>query len=243
MRLNIPENTSKNTHNIVDSLLVEEKDIDPVLDIPAGAGAFTQRLLKNNIEVHSADIENILEVENDNFEIANMNATLPYEDAYFTNVVCIDGIEHLENPFTFIRECKRVIKPEGKLIISTPNINSLRSRWRWFWTSHHNKNKSPLNENKPSPLHHINMLSYQKLRYILHTNGFQIEKVKTNRIKLISWIYLPFVPLSWILTKLVFQKEEKDIQQQINNKTIISYLFSSSLLFGETMIVKAKCVK
>lgn len=174
--MNIPENTSKNTHNVVASLLAEERS-SRVLDIPSGAGAFTKRLLDQKVEVHSADIENILQVENPNFRMADMNQRLPYDDGFFDAVVCIDGIEHLERPFDFIREAFRVTRSGGSIILSTPNINSLRSRWRWFWTGHHNKCKVPLNEGRPGPLHHINMMSYQRLRYILHTSGFRIARV------------------------------------------------------------------
>lgn len=240
MSVKIPENTSKNTHNVVAQILLEEKDLDNVLDIPSGSGSFTQRLLEKDINVHSGDIENIMMVENKNFNVADMNHTLPYADNFFSAVVCIDGIEHLERPFDFIRECYRITKPGGRIIISTPNINALRSRWRWFWTSHHNKCKTPLNENKPTPLHHINMMSYQRMRYILHTSGFKINKVTTNRVKGISWLYMIFAPFSWLATKFVFGKEEKDPQQKEVNKEIVSDLFGKSLLFGETMILSAR---
>jgi len=239
MNLNIPENTSKNTHNVVESLLLEENPKE-TLDIPSGAGAFTKRLLDKSLVVFSADIENILMIENEHFIQTDMNKELPFRDEKFDAIVCIDGIEHLENPFFFVRETCRILQSEGTLIISTPNINSIRSRWRWLWTSHHNKCKSPLNEHKPSYLHHINMMSYQRLRYILNTSGFKIEKVKTNRIKAISWIYAPLVPLAQLVTKFVYNKEEKDEKQRISNKAIIADLFKSSLLFGETMIIKAR---
>lgn len=235
----IPENTSKNTHNVVASMLEAEKP-GKVLDIPSGAGAFTKRLIDMRIEVHSADIENIMHVQNPHFRNADMNERLPYEDHFFDSVVCIDGIEHLENPFYFIREAGRVVKIDGSIIISTPNINSIRSRWRWFWTSHHNKNKIPLRELMPGPLHHINMMSYQRLRYILHTNGFSITDVRTNRVKTISWIYSLFVPFAWLFTKYVYYREENDPDQSRLNKQIADHLFSKALLFGETMIVKAK---
>jgi SAM-dependent methyltransferase len=236
----IPENTSKNTHDVVAHLLLEEDIGDRILDIPSGAGAFTKRMMDLNKDVYPADIENILEVENSNFCTANMNDHLPYEDSFFDAVICIDGIEHLERPFDFIQECYRVLKPAGILIISTPNINSIRSRWRWFWTSHHNKCKSPLNEYDPGPLHHINMMSYQRLRYILHTRGFAIKVIATNRIKWISCIYILFVPFSFLFTKFVYNKEEKDLRQRKANQDILKDLFKRPLLFGETMIIKAR---
>lgn len=236
--MHIPENTSKNTHNVVADLLPKQ-NLQKVLDIPSGAGAFTQRLIKNKIEVHSADIENLMQVSNAHFRRADMNQDLPYPDGFFDAVVCIDGIEHLERPFDFIRESCRILKTGGSLIISTPNINSLRSRWRWFWTSHHNKNKVPLNENKPSFLHHINMMSYQRLRYMLHSSGFQVDVVTTNRVKAISWLYAVFIPVSYLFTKFVYNKEEKDPVQRNVNREIVKHLFGSALLFGETMIVRA----
>ncbi len=76
MNHNIPENTSKNTHNIVGKLVLNIPKCKRVLDIPSGAGAFTQRMQEHGIEVHSADIENILMVNNPNFRIADMNQAI-----------------------------------------------------------------------------------------------------------------------------------------------------------------------
>ena len=216
----IPENTSKNTHNTVASLILEDSDCHRVLDIPSGAGAFTQRMLQKNKEVYSADIENILMVENPHFHQADMNHRLPFEDDFFCANACIDGIEHLERPFDFVRECHRVLKTGGSLTISTPNISALRSRWRWMLTGHHNKCKTPLDETNPTPLHHINMFSYHRLRYVLHSNGFQIDTVTTNRIKGVSYAYLPWVPLSYIKTMAVYNKEEKDEGQRLRNQEV-----------------------
>lgn len=243
MNHSIPENTSRNTHHVVAQLLMEDKSCKKVLDIPSGAGAFTKRLLQNSIEVHSADIENIMMVENRNFRQADMNKTLPYADNTFCAVVCIDGIEHIERPFDFIRECHRVLRNGGNLIISTPNIHALRSRWRWFLTGHHNKGKVPLDEVNVTPLHHINMLSFTEIRYLLHANGFEIVKSTTNRIKPISYLYFPIVPLAYLATWAVYNNEEKNPDQRKRNKHILKSAFSKSLLFGETMIVKAECVK
>lgn len=241
--MRIPENTSKNTHNVVGKLVTETPACKRVLDIPSGAGAFTDRMQKKGIEVHSADIENILMVENIHFQMADMNKRLPYEDNFFCSVACIDGIEHLERPFDFIRECHRVLRRDGTLIISTPNITALRSRWRWMLTGHHNKCKTPLDETNPTPLHHINMFSFPRLRYILHSNGFEIDTITTNRIKSISYTYLPWIPFSYLKTKAVYKKEEKEKEQRARNQKILSQMFSKPLLFGETMIIRAVCKK
>ncbi len=238
--LQIPENTSRNTHRKVAELVLEDSDSIKILDIPCGAGAFSYRLLNQDKEVTSADIENLLMFSHERFYIADMNQPLPFVDEEFDAVVCIDGIEHIENPFAFIRECNRILKKDGKLVLSTPNIASMRSRWRWFLTGHHNKCKTPLNENKPSPLHHIHMMAFPKVRYILHTSGFKIVRITANRIKLASWLYIIFYPFSFLKTWLVYNKEEKDSQQRNVNREIMKSMFSAPVYFGETIIIKAK---
>ena len=57
----------------------------------------------------------------DDFISANLNNGLPLRDNSFDTITAGETIEHLENPAFFLRECKRVLKPKGKLIITTPN--------------------------------------------------------------------------------------------------------------------------
>jgi 2-polyprenyl-3-methyl-5-hydroxy-6-metoxy-1,4-benzoquinol methylase len=130
-QLVIAENTSKNTHNVVAELLGEVAN-RKVLDLPCGEGAFSKRMFESGADVFSADFLNIIKIPHAQFSSVDMNARLPYADAMFDAVVCIDGIEHIEKPFDFIRECRRIIRKGGVLIISTPNLSALRSRWRYL---------------------------------------------------------------------------------------------------------------
>jgi len=118
-------------------------------------------------------------------------------------------------------------------------VFSAPEEWRWLWTGFHNKNKTPLDETAPNPLHHINMISFPELRYILHSNNFKILKIATNRIKAISWLYCLLLPFSYIITLMVFLREEKQKSQRRRNYQILKQMFSIPLMFGETMIVKA----
>lgn len=241
----IPENTARNTHATVFSLLQEEPDAGRVLDTPSGAGAFTLRLLEAGKEAWAGDIERNLEpaAQAARFAPLDLNDRLPFDDGFFDAVVSIDGIEHLERPFDFVREVARVTRPGGTFLVSTPNITSLRSRWRFFWTGHHNKGKVPLNEAQASALHHIGLLTFAELRYMLHSCGFRIERVTTNRVKAVSWAYAIFAPIAWAVTARVFRKEEKDPAQRERNREILRQVHGRALLFGETMIVKARRVE
>src|SRR5450755_844922 len=51
----------------------------------------------------------------------------PYPDAHFSTVLCCELIEHLtEDPMHLMSEINRIVKPGGHLVLTTPNIGSLR---------------------------------------------------------------------------------------------------------------------
>ena len=239
------ENAAKNTHQTVEKILLSDSSFDlssrRVLDVPCGEGAFTARLMKHGMPVVPGDIVDIFKVpENSDLTLFDMDQPFPFDDEYFTDIVCIDGIEHIERQFNFVRECNRTLKMNGTFIVSTPNISSARSRWRYFLTGHHNYCKNPLDEKNISPLQHRNMISFPELRYQLHTNGFRIESVKTNRVKPISWVYAWFYPISYIVTRAVYMREEKDAGQQERNREITKTMFSPAVFFGDLLIITAR---
>lgn len=233
-------NAAKNTHNVVLKELLARVSGGTVLDAPSGGGLLANRMTEAGLEVIALDIEPSDASAQFEYRYADLNATLPVADAAVDYIVSVEGIEHLERPFEFVRECRRVLRDHGLLIMTTPNISSLRSRWRWFLTGFHNKCKYALDETDPNPLHHINMLSYHKLRYMLHTNGFRIQKVTTNRIKPVSWVYLPLVPLVFLVSLLIIAAaNEREMNQRIS-LDILGEMLKPALLFGELMIVIAE---
>ncbi|MDX1983266.1 MAG: glycosyltransferase [Bryobacteraceae bacterium] len=52
----------------------------------------------------------------------------PYEDESFSTVLCCELIEHLaEDPMFLMGEVNRILKPGGHLVLTTPNIGSVRA--------------------------------------------------------------------------------------------------------------------
>ncbi|MBI3304622.1 MAG: class I SAM-dependent methyltransferase, partial [Deltaproteobacteria bacterium] len=62
---------------------------------------------------------------------------LPYNDASSDLVLLVEVIEHLENHRIALGELARVLKPGGVLILTTPNIMRLNSRFHFFWSGYH----------------------------------------------------------------------------------------------------------
>jgi SAM-dependent methyltransferase len=56
---------------------------------------------------------------------------LDFENNSFETIVSFQVIEHIENDQLFLQEIHRMLKPGGKAIISTPNINHTLSRNPW----------------------------------------------------------------------------------------------------------------
>jgi SAM-dependent methyltransferase len=171
---------------------------------------------------------------------ADLSERLPYEDASFEFLSCLEGIEHLEDQFAFIRECWRVLRPGGRLLLSTPNILGLASRWRFFWTGFFPLATKPMNEHRKAPIHdHIHLITYYGLRYILRTTGFTITGVTTDRIRKYGLLHSWAIPLVWVATRLAFRRET-DPRQAQSNVEIGAHMLSRDLLLGRTLMVLAQ---
>ena len=53
---------------------------------------------------------------------------LPFQDNYFDLVLLSEVIEHLVNPDNALKEAHRVLKSNGILIVTTPNLSSWMNR-------------------------------------------------------------------------------------------------------------------
>jgi 2-polyprenyl-3-methyl-5-hydroxy-6-metoxy-1,4-benzoquinol methylase len=233
-------NAAKKAHDVVLRELLARCSGGRVIDAPCGGGHLARRLSAAGLDVTGLDIDPPPPPVEFSFERADLSGALPLADATVDAFVSVEGIEHLERPFDFVRECRRVMRDDGLLVITTPNVSSLRSRWRWLLTGFHHKCKYALDENDPKPMHHVNMLSYPELRYILHSNGFRTETVTTNRIKPISWLYLPLVPIVYLVSKLVIASARpSEIVRPISNE-VLREMTRPALLFGELMIFVAR---
>jgi SAM-dependent methyltransferase len=107
----------------------------------------------------------------------DLNARLPFRDGSFDGVVAIEGIEHLEDPYHLAREFSRVLRPDGLLILSTPNILNLRSRAKFlalgtfYWFDEEGYRRG----------FHVNAIPMYELRHILTEAGFAVDGVRVNR--------------------------------------------------------------
>jgi SAM-dependent methyltransferase len=212
-----------------------------VLDAPCGGAAgLTLALIEKGFHAIGADVDPEAEARLGNaFAKVNLDAVLPWPDQTFDAVFSTEGIEHLENHFSFLREMCRVLKPGGLLVLTTPNITALRSRVRFFGSGFFGRDSRPLNEASRHPLHHIGLATLPELRYELHMSGFRLMEVRHTHIKPVSYLYAIYAPWMWLYTRLAFRKE-KDAAQRARNKEILATMMSPSVIFGECLLLVAR---
>ena len=221
--------------------LAEQWPRGRLLDIGAGSGALAARLQQLGFAVSACDLfPGQFQAQGIPFTVANASESLPYPPDSFDAITCLETIEHLEDQFRFARECARVLAPGGRLLITTPNILSLASRWQYFWTGFFPLAPRPMKEHSRAPVHdHIHLVSYYELRYLLRAAGFVIEEARTDRLRRHAAVHFWAWPKIWAETHLALRREP-DPEQRVANREIASHMLSSALLLGRTLIMIAR---
>jgi len=117
---------------------------------------------------------------------------IPLDDEKVDVVVAGEILEHLINPFNAVREFYRVLKENGTLIVSVPNICSLVNRFKMLF------GKLPLNCAEPvddeTPERHITDFNLKVLKEVIEKAGFKIEEMKSNGLITHSRLITRYVP-------------------------------------------------
>src|SRR5690242_14124941 len=89
-----------------------------LLDVPAGAGGYSKTLRELGYAVVSMDLMPPAQRAAPLAWVqADANQPFPFASASFDYVLSREGIEHLENQVGFIRECARMLRTGGSLVI------------------------------------------------------------------------------------------------------------------------------
>ncbi len=98
-----------------------------------------------------------------------------YADAQFDTASLFEVVEHLREPLPLLQECRRILKPDGILMISTGNAESwtvaaMGARWDYFHIE--------------TIGGHISFFNPRAIAAIAHNAGFRVERIETARVKL-----------------------------------------------------------
>ena len=120
----------------------------------------------------------------------------PYPDGHYQTVLCCELIEHLfEDPMHMMCEINRVLKPEGHLVLTTPNVAALRGIAAILQGYHPGFFHAYI---KPSDsgfvdARHNREYTPGEVHKLLEDSGFEVERLETGEFR-----DLPHPEFGWV---------------------------------------------
>jgi len=156
-------------------------EIDDLLDIACGTGEILRYAQNEGINPIGIDIDvGALNRANERSNVALVDletGVLPFADDSFDGIIAKDILEHLDSPSEIVREISRVLRPDGRLLISVP-----MAKPRVVWNDYT----------------HVRGFTRRAIRLMLEDNGFEVEQITpmggvpgADRFKVVC--YLPSI--------------------------------------------------
>lgn len=219
----------------------DQGKVPVIMEIGPGKGYFLNELMK---ELRLKDLECVIESGDiepdqmllDNIEVNVFNAQNEFGlKKKYDLIISVELVEHIENPFHFIREIAKSLNPNGEVLITSPNILSIRSRLRFLFIGRYDYFRRPYNEYRLN-MGHVNPINPVQLNYILRKNGFSRKSVQGNTLSFGSIIYAPIIPFIMLLTYTHYILRERSKNQQKRNMELASVVLRPSMLLGKCAI-------
>ena len=205
-----------------------------LLDVGCGNGWFLIKMRELEWSVSGVDFDSkaveFCKSQNLNVGLGTLQSQ-NYPDDYFDIITINHVIEHVYDPFELLKECHRILKKNGTLIIETPNTNS------WLHKYIYKENWFPL-----EPPRHIMIFNPQNLDRLVRKAGF-ISTKAASAFRNEFWVYL--------VSRSI--KKTKYFALEGKRKPIIHHIIGRSIQFiswfinifnknwgGETLIIAKK---
>jgi 2-polyprenyl-3-methyl-5-hydroxy-6-metoxy-1,4-benzoquinol methylase len=137
-----------------------------ILDVGCACGFFIEAALKHDFDAYGIEFskEAVAMAREDirsRITIGDVNVLRERGDEQFDAVVAFDIIEHTQNPVKFLEEIRHVLRPQGWLMLATPDTDHflryvMRSRWPML-----------------QPMQHTYLFSKKAMTYALEKSGYE----------------------------------------------------------------------
>lgn len=177
----------------------QEPTTTRILDVGAGHGAFSQQLHQMGYSVAACDLfPEIFHYDQIECKKVDLTQPFPYEDNSFDILIAIEVMEHINDHENFFREASRILQPDGRLYISTPNILSMKSRIRFLFSGFF-YSFQPLDLKNYDGLQHVSSLTLDQYNYIAIRAGFRAAELNIDKQQGTSrWLRWLFAPWLWL---------------------------------------------
>ena len=124
---NHPNPVIRYTENKRISIIVKSvKDYERIADIGCGEGYLLSRIDAVGVDISETALKRCPKGK---FLVRANAEHLPFSEGYFDAAVCTEVIEHTEHPDKVVSELSRIVRPNGRIVITAPNeslINTIK---------------------------------------------------------------------------------------------------------------------
>ena len=204
-----------------------------VVDIPCGDGRASESFARKGATIRAFDLyPEFNKAEGISAEFADMSDPLPLDDESVDYLICLEGIEHMPDKVSLLREFNRVLKSDGILILTLPSVSNARARlsmlmveselWRraapteldtvWFSDT----------SSERIYFGHLFLVTVQHLQTLLTITGFETTQRIQTRFSgmsvILGIILYPLFILGSFLSYFGYRKKIKHVDPEVRNR-------------------------
>jgi SAM-dependent methyltransferase len=225
-----------------------------VLDLSAGRGEIAAALSRDGCAVRATHFRA------DDYKLAgapkllpadavpidpdvDLTRPLPYPDAAFDLVILCEVAEHLSTEIPVVGEIGRVLAPSGHLVLSTPNVARLHSRWHFLFTGTHKLIRRRTGWDLSADdlyAYHINPIDFPLLHTLLHQSGLTVTRLDVTLFKWKhAWLLL-FYPFVWLATRIETRRHRSGDAHARGEDDLFRWMVRPAMLFSEQLLLTAR---
>lgn len=153
--------------------------VDKLLELGCGWGEHCAHMMQYAADVTGVDIvlpKWVQNVSRPNLALieANANEQLPFAPASFDAIIGMMVVEHLFDPFKVVAELRRLIKPNGVVILNLPLVTSWKNRLNLLFGRLPQTSYAGWFEQREWDGGHLHYFSWPMITKLMATAGFEI---------------------------------------------------------------------
>ena len=143
-----------------------------LLDVGCGNGEYLDKMRRFDWDVMGVEPDKkAVSVAQEKFSLDIFKGSLEeakFPDGYFDAITMNHVLEHASEPIRLLKECRRILKPRGKLVVITPNTKSLgQNTFKDSWLHW-------------DPPRHIFLFNLYSLRASAEISALKIQELRTT---------------------------------------------------------------
>jgi|WetSurMetagenome_2_1015567.scaffolds.fasta_scaffold78741_3 SAM-dependent methyltransferase len=170
-----------------------------LLDAPAGYGHLARHLNNMGYTTVCGEIEpEIFRAEGIECVHTDLNRSIDAPDNSFDYICCVDGLEHMTDPYRAVEEFARVLKAGGTGVFSIPNYSNIEKRLKYLLRGYLTKPKTLADYRRAGSNlfnFHNSPLTITLVNLMFEINNLKVLSILRDKRKTKQYLLLPIVLL------------------------------------------------